>query len=178
MLTVLQEQIQHEGENTFPELSTLCDEALLVYTETENILFGGRQVAVGQQSRLIVSEDNCNDHDQAFNSFGRPRKEILKEDIEREFATFRCWKVVARLLGVSAKPLRRRRIKYGMLVSPVTSPRISYSNITHKNSVMYYEPYWILFLTSARQSSQAPSGPEGYMFKDEEFVMPSWRSTQ
>ena len=132
LLTVLQEQIQHEGENIFPELSTLCDEALLVYTETENIRFGSRQVAAGQQSRLIVSEDNCNDHDQAFNSFGRPRKEILKEDIEREFATFRCWKVVARLLGVSAKTLRRRRIEYDMLVSPVTGPRISYSNITHK----------------------------------------------
>ena len=52
LLTVLQEQIQDEGENTFPELSTLCDEALLVYTETENILFGSRQVAVGQQSRV------------------------------------------------------------------------------------------------------------------------------
>ena len=103
-----------------------------LHTETENILFGGRQVGVGQQSRLIVSEDNCNDHDQAFNSFGRPRKEILKEDVEREFATFRCWKVVARLLGVSAKTLHRRRIEYGMLVSPLTGPRISYSNITHE----------------------------------------------
>ena len=132
LLMVLQEQIQHEGENTFPEPSTLCDEALLAYTETENILFRGRQVAIGQQSHLIVLEDNCNDHDQAFNSFGWPRKEILKEDIEREFATFRCWKVVARLLGVSAKTLHRRQIEYGMFVSPVTGPRISYSNITHE----------------------------------------------
>ena len=59
-------------------------------------------------------------------------KEILKEGIEREFATFRCWKVVARLLRVSAKTLRRRQIEYGMLVSPITGPRISYSNITYE----------------------------------------------
>ena len=37
LLTVLQEQIQHEGENTFPELSTLCDEALLVYTQSSQV---------------------------------------------------------------------------------------------------------------------------------------------
>ena len=65
------------------------------------------------------------------NAHGRPRRNVSKEDIEREFRIFRNWKLVARQLRISSKTLRRRRVEYGMELSPSTGPRVVYSEISH-----------------------------------------------
>ena len=75
------------------------------------------------QARLCPYEPNDGD------LIGCPRKDVSKEDIIHLFDIHRCWKVVAKELGISTKTLYRRRIEYGLETSEKNGPRNHYTHI-------------------------------------------------
>lgn len=65
--------------------------------------------------------------------FGRPRKDILSEEVRRLFTIHQSWKDVATQLGVSVKTQNRRRIEFGMDVSTRRGPRQYFTKISDEN---------------------------------------------
>ena len=63
---------------------------------------------------------------------GRPRKHVIKEDIESLFRIHRNWKLVANVLGVSEKTLQRRRRELGLQVADRAGPRVTYTAISQE----------------------------------------------
>ena len=63
---------------------------------------------------------------------GRPRQEISKEEIIYLFNLYKSWKVVAIVLGMSERTLRRRRIEYGLEICNTRGPRSTYTDINNE----------------------------------------------
>ena len=126
LLNLLCERSQnYEQTNFYTCLDTLRRETHQVYQQIETQLYSNQRT----HSRNIMNDETF--LVRSINSYGRPRKNISKEDIEREFRIFRNWKLVASQLCISSKTLRRRRVEYGMEVSPGIGPRTVYSDISH-----------------------------------------------
>ena len=129
VLTVLMQRIEEDlGQNEiFHSLCILDEEAFVIYSEINALLFGTSRLT------LFSREGNGSYTQQpsAGESMqGRPRLNVTKENIMREYDVFRSWKVVARRLGVSVKTLRRRRVEFGMELSDVIGPRNTFSTIS------------------------------------------------
>ena len=121
LLNLLCERSQnYEQMNFYTLLNSLRHEAHRVYQQIDTELYSNQRIHSENIMNNVVS-----------NAHGRPRRNVSKEDIEREFRIFRNWKLVARQLRISSKTLRRRRVEYGMELSPSTGPRVVYSEISH-----------------------------------------------
>lgn len=122
-LAIIQDCLRNEDTVVFQnDLTTLTGQVVMVHNEIDQLLVDGRHRLIGDANINISAEQE--------HGFGRPRITITKEEIEREFANFRSWKVVAHLFGVSVKTLRRRRVEYGMTISSNHGPRQTYSVIS------------------------------------------------
>ena len=64
---------------------------------------------------------------------GRPKIEVWKEVIEMLFEIHSSWQVVASVLRISVRTLRRRRTEFQMPVSNPIGPRIRYSEINEED---------------------------------------------
>ena len=125
VLTVLMQRIEEDlGQNeVFRSLCTLDEEAFLLYSEMNELLFGTlfNDERNGGYTQQPSAEESTK---------GRPRLGVTKENMMREYDVFRSWKVVARRLGVSVKTLRRRRVEFWMELSDVIGPRNTFTTIS------------------------------------------------
>ena len=66
-------------------------------------------------------------------TWGRPKLQITRVELERLFDIYKSWKEVASFLGVCERTIQRRRIELGMPTSSRSGPRSTYSNISEDN---------------------------------------------
>ena len=136
LLTALRSRIQNqqqrddarrrEQDRFAQDITVLLNEAMSAYQNVDDSLLDGRSILSFSEEGSLSTDDETHQ----VQSGGRPRKEISKDDIERCFEVFRSWKLVANLLGISVKTLRRRRAEYGLQVSSNSGPRVTFSPIS------------------------------------------------
>ena len=116
-----------DADNNDDEFSATL---LTLLLETQN-LHQRFEEALPNNGSFDVPNANCeNEADEG--GIGRPRKNVLPEEVNQLFTIYQSWTDVAKELGISVKTLYRRRLEFGMDVSTKTGPRNYYSKICNE----------------------------------------------
>eukprot|EP00794_Sanderia_malayensis_P008412 gene8412-9312_t len=129
-ILVLIDEMQRRLESNHEELNLRSLRA--IQREGHGAVEGMRTPAVTIEGN--GNTNNTNFHrDNSATQQGRPRKEATREQIETMFGIYRSWKVVAHLLGISQRTLRRRRQEHGMVLSERRGPRLTYTQTSNED---------------------------------------------
>eukprot|EP00794_Sanderia_malayensis_P013230 gene13230-14588_t len=143
-ILVLIDEMQRRLESNHEELNLRSLRAIQrevrdVYRGIDMLLFEGHGAVEGMRTPAVTVEGNGNTNNTNFHrdnsatQQGRPRKEATREQIETMFGIYRSWKVVAHLLGISQRTLRRRRQEHGMALSETRGPRLTYTQTSNED---------------------------------------------
>ena len=117
LLNILMERFQNVSEDIFEDLNNLKTHVYSTLNNLENVLVG-----------------NHNNNDTS-SSVGRPRLTLSMGNIVFLYNLYKNWKIVAFVLGMSERTVRRRRLEFGLNISGRRGPRSTYSDIPQERLI-------------------------------------------
>ena len=98
LLNILMQRFQNVNEDIFEDLNNLKTHVYSTLNNLENVLVG-------------------NHNNDTSSSVGRPRLTLSMENIMFLYNLYKNWKIVAFVLGMSERTVRRRRLEFGLNIS-------------------------------------------------------------